>query len=203
MESGADHNQYAREDKKRWQKAVDSIFVGLPQNDMRDVFRVRSIVPLISSNIELTIIDIRRIIPLYLRWEDSLRKTGFVFQAVCIIIFCITAGYPLWASAVSEDELVTLAKSGRKVVIADFGLGFCQQCKKQAATLNDIRESYGDKVIIRMVNVGKEQALTSRYEVELIPTLVFIDPKGKIVLKKIGPLGYEEIRAQLSRMGVD
>jgi len=54
-----------------------------------------------------------------------------------------------------------------------------------------------------MVNVSKEQALTSRYGVELIPTLVFIDPKGNIVLKKVGPLGYEEIRAQLSRMGVN
>ena len=53
-----------------------------------------------------------------------------------------------------------------------------------------------------MVNVGKEQALTSQYEVELIPTLVFFDAAGKVVLKKVGPLGYEEIRKQLSRMGV-
>jgi thioredoxin-like negative regulator of GroEL len=131
-----------------------------------------------------------------------LRKAPLVLPAILLVAFFVSATLPLWASAGPEDELVTLAKSGRKPVIADFGLGFCQQCKKQAATLNEIREAYGDKVIIRMVNVSKEQALTSQYEVELIPTLVFIDPKGKIVLKKIGPLGYEEIRAQLSRMGV-
>lgn len=130
-------------------------------------------------------------------------KTARALPAIILIVFCVSSTLPLWASASPEDELVGQAKSGRKVVIADFGLGFCQQCKKQAATLNEIREAYGDRVIIRMVNVSKEQALTSRYEVELIPTLVFIDPKGKIVLKKIGPLGYEEIRAQLSRMGVN
>ena len=132
-----------------------------------------------------------------------MRRTVFVLQAICLLFFCGTPGLPSWASAGPEDELVALAKSGRKVVIADFGLGFCQQCKKQAATLEEIRETYGEKVSIRMVNVSKEQALTSRYGVELIPTLVFIDPKGKIVLKKVGPLGYEEIREQLSRMGVE
>jgi thioredoxin 1 len=126
----------------------------------------------------------------------------FVLQAICLLFFCIAPELPSWAIAGPEDELVSLATSGRKPVIADFGLGFCRQCKKQAEILKEIRETYGERVIIRMVNVSKEQALTSRYEVEWIPTLVFIDPKGKIVLKKVGPLGYEEIRAQLSRMGV-
>jgi len=119
-----------------------------------------------------------------------------------LLVFGISAALPLWASAIPDDELVSLAKSGRKPVIADFGLGLCQQCRTQAATLNEIHEAYGDKVIIRTVNVGKEGDLAKRYEVELIPTLVFIDPQGNVVLKKVGPLGYEEIRTQLSRMGV-
>lgn len=131
-----------------------------------------------------------------------MRKTAHVLQAMLLLVFGISAALPLWASAAPEDELVSLAESVRKPVIADFGMGFCQQCKKQAETLKDIRETYGDKVIIRVVNVGKEADLTKRYEVEWIPTLVFIDPKGKVVLKKVGPLGYEEIRTQLSRMGV-
>jgi endonuclease/exonuclease/phosphatase family metal-dependent hydrolase len=40
VESWADHNRYSKKDPKRWQDAVDSIFVGLPQNGMRDIFRV-------------------------------------------------------------------------------------------------------------------------------------------------------------------
>ena len=135
--------------------------------------------------------------------EGSLRKTLRVLQAMLLLVFGIFAAQPPWASAAPRDELVSLAKSGRKPVIADFGLGFCQQCKKQSETLENIRETYGDKVIIRMVNVGKEADLTKLYQVEWIPTLVFIDPEGKVVLKKVGPLGYEEIRTQLSRMGVE
>lgn len=130
-------------------------------------------------------------------------KSARVLHAMFLLVLGVSAALPLWASPVSEDELVSLAKSSRKAVIADFGLGFCRQCKTQAATLKEIRETYGNKVIVRFVNVVKESGLTKRYEVEYIPTLVFIDPRGKVVLKKVGPLGYEEIAAQLSGMGVE
>ncbi len=131
-----------------------------------------------------------------------MKRTAWPLPVVFILFFGFCVAMPPSASATADDELVSLAKSREKPVIADFGLGICMQCKKQSAILEEIRETYGDKVIVRMVNVGKEGELTKRYEVELIPTLVFIDPKGKIVLKKVGPLGYDEIRSQLSRMGV-
>lgn len=121
---------------------------------------------------------------------------------LCLCLSGYSAVLPVIASPTPGDELVSLAVTGQKPVIADFGLGFCRQCKKQSATLSEIREAFGDKIIIRMVNVGKETELTKRYGVEWIPTLVFIDPQGDIVLKKVGPLGYEEIRTHLSRMGV-
>jgi len=107
-----------------------------------------------------------------------------------------------FASPPHPDELVSLAKSAGQPLIADFGLGFCMQCKKQAETLERIRKAYDGKVTIRMVDAVKEQVLMSRYEVELIPTLVFFDAEGNVVLKKVGPMGYDAIRDQLSRMGV-
>jgi len=39
VESGANYNIYARSDRNRWQTAVESIFVGLPEIGVRDVFR--------------------------------------------------------------------------------------------------------------------------------------------------------------------
>lgn len=126
-----------------------------------------------------------------------------VLQALFLLVFGISVAIPVRASAGPGDALVSLARSSRKAVIADFGLGFCRQCREQAAILEEIRETYGDKVIVRMVNVGKEADLTKLYGVERIPTLVFIDPHGEVVLTKVGPLGYEEIRAQLSRMRVE
>jgi len=39
VESWANHNRYSKKDPKRWQQAVDSIFLDLPEEGMRDVFR--------------------------------------------------------------------------------------------------------------------------------------------------------------------
>jgi thioredoxin 1 len=111
------------------------------------------------------------------------------------------AGASLAASP-PADELVALAKKGGKPLIADFGLGFCMQCKRQVETLERVRIAYDGKVTIRIVNSVKEQKLMSRYEVELVPTLVFFDAEGNVVLKKVGPMGYDAIRDQLARMGV-
>ena len=127
------------------------------------------------------------------------------FRALAPMFFLAMAVLAPGSSSASPpppDELVSLAKSAGKPVIADFGLGFCMQCRKQAETLERVRKTYGEKVTIRMVNAVKEQALMSRYEVEMVPTLLFIDAAGNVVLKKVGPMGYGAIRDQLSRMGV-
>jgi thioredoxin 1 len=124
------------------------------------------------------------------------------FLAVIIVVAVLPGSGPSLAASPAPDELVSLARSAGKPVIADFGLGFCMQCKKQAETLERVRKAYDGKVTVRMVNAVKEQVLMSRYEVELVPTLVFFDAEGNVVLKKVGPMGYDAIRDQLSRMGV-
>jgi thiol-disulfide isomerase/thioredoxin len=130
-----------------------------------------------------------------------LRSIPTLLAIFIILVVLPGAGLSLAASP-APDELVALAKSGGKPVIADFGLGFCMQCKKQAETLERVQKAYGEQLIIRMVNAVKEQGLMSRYEVEMVPTLVFIDAAGNVVLKKVGPMGYDAIRDQLTRMGV-
>ena len=109
---------------------------------------------------------------------------------------CLAHGAP------ASPDPADLARDAGKPVIADFGLGLCKQCKQQTATLKEVEATYGDRVVVRMVMVNKEQALVERYQVELIPTLVFFDPAGKEAFRKVGPLPYKEIRDQLARMGV-
>ncbi|HEY5996178.1 MAG TPA: thioredoxin family protein [Candidatus Deferrimicrobiaceae bacterium] len=112
------------------------------------------------------------------------------------IVPCLAHG------AAAAPDPADLARDAGRPVIADFGLGLCKQCKQQTATLKEIEAAYGDRVVVRMVMVNREQALVDRYKVELIPTLVFFDPAGKEAFRKVGPLPYKEIRDQLARMGV-
>jgi len=136
------------------------------------------------------------------RREDAMRGMRHAGAAVLLAVVALAAWGP-GALGGEGDELVLLARARGRPVIADFGLGFCRQCRKQAEALDEILRTCAGKVVIRFVNVGKEADLARRYGVEWIPTLVFLDAGGRVVLKKVGPLAPEEIRAQLFRMGVE
>ncbi len=101
-----------------------------------------------------------------------------------------------------DDPLVSLARGKGRVVIADFGLGLCRQCKAQSAILDEVARVYGDSIFIRKVLVNQEHALTARYGVETIPHLIFLDPSGTVRLRRTGVMSFGEIAAQLQRMGV-
>jgi thioredoxin 1 len=120
---------------------------------------------------------------------------------ITLLLFLLLLG-PSGSFASEGDELVTLARSRNRVLIADFGLGFCMQCKAQSEVLDKVKAAYKEKVLVRMVNVNKEQALTARYRVETIPHLVFFDPTGNVAFRNTGVMSYKDISAQLSRMGV-
>ena len=79
------------------------------------------------------------------------------FLAVIIVVAVLPGSGPSLAASPAPDELVSLARSAGKPVIADFGLVFCMQCKKQAETLERVRKAYDGKVTVRMVNAVKEQ----------------------------------------------
>ena len=135
--------------------------------------------------------------------ETGLKHAYNLPVRTAITILLISLLLPPFVSLASgEDELVSLARSRNRVLIADFGLGLCRQCKAQSAILDKVQAAYKDKVVVRMVHVNKEQALTARYEVEMIPHLVFFDPSGKVTFQKTGVMSFEDISAQLSRMGV-
>jgi thioredoxin 1 len=120
--------------------------------------------------------------------------------AIGLLLFMISL--PSAPLASDDDLLASLARSGNRVLIAEFGLGRCMQCKAQSGILEKVRAVFKEKVLIRVVNVNREPSLTARYEIEMIPHLIFFTPSGKIAYRKTGVMQYEEISAQLSRMGV-
>lgn len=131
----------------------------------------------------------------------------FSMGLATIAAICLIAGFPIFAppgsSAPGEDDLVTMARTGNRVLIADFGLGMCVQCRKQSEILERVRDTYKGKVLVRMVHVNKDQALTEKYHVETIPHLIFFDPGGNVQYRKTGVMSFEDISVQLAEMGVN
>ncbi|WP_017755311.1 thioredoxin family protein [Calidifontibacillus oryziterrae] len=113
-----------------------------------------------------------------------------------VILICIVFG--IWAMKNKENDmnyvnientdftlLVTekidlekLKSYGFPIVI-DFGADSCVPCKEMAPILKELNEELQGKAIIKFVDVWKYHELADDYPINVIPTQIFIDAKGK------------------------
>lgn len=59
-------------------------------------------------------------------------------------------------------------------VLVDFRAAWCQPCAMLAPVLSEIAEKYDGKIKVGKVNIDNEIALTMKYSVTAVPTLVML-----------------------------
>ena len=86
------------------------------------------------------------------------------------------------------DKNKTFLREGKTPIILDFYATWCRPCKMLAPHLHALQEKYNGKIIIYEIDVDKEPELAQRFNVNAMPTLVFI---GSTTGYKT-ELGYQE-----------
>ena len=91
-----------------------------------------------------------------------------------------------------------------KVTFVELGSVRCIPCQKMQAVLKSIEEKYGKQVKVIFYDVwtpeGKPYA--TQYNIEAIPTQVFLDENGKEFFRHVGFFAEEEIIKVLKTKGV-
>jgi len=101
----------------------------------------------------------------------------------------------------TEDEFKK-ALGGGKPVLVDFGANSCVPCREMRPVLNELGKEYTGKASILVIDVYKYQNLAKDYQIQLLPTLIFFDAKGKEVSRHVGALDKEKIVSKLKEIGV-
>ncbi|MCF1191508.1 thioredoxin [Mangrovimonas sp. AS39] len=80
--------------------------------------------------------------------------------------------------------------------LVDFYADWCGPCKMMAPILEQVKESLGDKVRIIKIDVDKNQALSAKYAIRSIPTLMLFK-QGEILWKQPGVLQERDLTQKI------
>ncbi len=103
-------------------------------------------------------------------------------------------------SNTDEDFKKTLNEG--KPLLVDFGANSCIPCRQMRPVLKEIDKEYAGKTKVLIIDVYKYQKLAGEYKIQLIPTLIFFDSKGKEVFRHVGILDKNTIVAKLKEIGM-
>ena len=72
---------------------------------------------------------------------------------------------------------------GNLPAIIDFYADWCGPCKMVAPVLEELSETYKDKLVIYKLNTEKEEELSSAFGIQSIPTFLFIPVEGQPMMQ--------------------
>ena len=83
--------------------------------------------------------------------------------------------------------------------IIDFWAPWCAPCKELLPILESLAATYGEKIQIGKIDVSHHRALSQKYEIKSIPTLLFFH-HGKLMQRMVGLKGEADMKQVIDRL---
>jgi len=102
----------------------------------------------------------------------------------------------------ADDAAIRAALTSGTPTVIDLGARSCIPCKKMAPILESLSTQYRGKASVLFIDVHESRAEAGKFRVQMIPTQIFFDAKGKEVKRHIGFMDKAEILKELKAAGL-
>ncbi len=120
--------------------------------------------------------------------------------AVAITLMFVGVAYAELPSA--NDTAIKQALASGKPTVIDLGARVCHTCKKMAPILETLSNEYRGRASVLFIDVNEDQAAALKFRVQMIPTQIFFDAKGKEIKRHIGFMEKGDILKELKAAGL-
>jgi thioredoxin 1 len=137
--------------------------------------------------------------------RSTARGHGEIVACVRIIVPCVVNGagatrIPTMSSElikhVSDASFESDVLKADKPVLVDYWAEWCGPCKMIAPILDEVSESYKDKLQIAKMNVDENRDVPAKFGIRGIPTLMLFKD-GQLAATKVGALSKSQLTSFL------
>ena len=133
---------------------------------------------------------------------------AIVFLIAGLIIFQGRDKTSFKEGETSSSEKISTNKDSSDViaknlpVLIDLGRGTCKACKMMQPILEELKEEYKGRAIIKIIDIRYDPEPARFYKIRLIPTQIFFDVSGKEVYRHEGFMDKASIIQKFLEIGV-
>ena len=125
---------------------------------------------------------------------------------IVLLIFALPLGMYAYLDAKAQSEKMCKVEGNALVKtpnakIIKFYSEMCSECKEMTKELNKAMDSYKDSVIVEEINVVEQdrkaqkhsKAAIKKFNITLVPAIVFLNKEGTVIKKHQGVMKSDEI----------
>ncbi len=102
-------------------------------------------------------------------------------------------------SKIKKEKSKDIKKETREIILTDFYADWCEPCKMQVPTIEDLKKKFGDKVKFEVINVDKKPEIADRFNIKAVPTII-IQKNGIVVNRFIGVTSRKTLENELNNL---